>query len=138
VDEYVGLIYPSDYGYAVKEEECREVIMYNYKDTGTPVCKNNNWLFSGSHYWTISPSSKYSTYALYVAATGYVAFFVIDFEAGVRESLYLAPETKFSGSGKSNDKFYAFLWYGQFMISLGETLAHKTKKCARISSKLIF
>jgi len=109
VDEYVGLIYPSDYGYAVKEAECRDVIMSNYKDAGTPVCKNNNWLFSGSHYWTISPSSKYSTYALYVAATGYVAFFVIDFEAGVRESLYLAPETKFSGSGKSNDKFYAFL-----------------------------
>jgi len=110
VDEYVGLIYPSDYGYAVKEAECRDVVMYNYKDAGTPVCKNNNWLFSGSTYWTISPSSYYSDDAMRVDAAGcvYGSYSVSNGRFGARESLYLAPETKFSGSGKSNDKFYAF------------------------------
>jgi len=76
---------------------------------------------------------------MYVSSWGDMyTYDVNNFQFGVRESFYLAPETKFSGSGKSNDKFIAYLWYGQFMISLGETLAHKVKKCARISSKLTF
>jgi len=47
---------------------------------------------------------------MYVDDAGYVDSSHVGHSLlGARESFYLAPETKFSGSGKSNDKFYAFL-----------------------------
>ena len=54
----VGLIYPSDYGYAVLSSDCARTIKpHNYYEPA--ACKNNNWLYQGSssRQWLISPDS---------------------------------------------------------------------------------
>ena len=58
-----GLIYPSDYGYAVLSSDCtRTIKLYNYN--GTSACHNNNWLYQGSNQWQwlITPSDGTTQY----------------------------------------------------------------------------
>ncbi len=54
----VGLIYPSDYGYAVLSSDCARTIKPHYYYEPA-ACKNNNWLYQGSssRQWLISPDS---------------------------------------------------------------------------------
>ena len=65
----VGLIYPSDYGYAVDLSLCTASLGgYN-----TDECKNNNWLYySTSDQWTLSPNSGNAYTVFHVYSTGYV------------------------------------------------------------------
>ncbi len=57
-DGYIGLMYPSDYGYAVggsERTECLANTMDNWFGS-TPDCKGNDWLRDSSNYqWTITP-----------------------------------------------------------------------------------
>ena len=53
----VGLMYPSDYGYASTNTSCRS----NIYDTTNNPCQNNNWLHKNvTYYRTITPSSSAS------------------------------------------------------------------------------
>ena len=78
----VGLIYPSDYGYATiggsktNKASCRKQNLYNWNNSSYWDCKNNDWLFisqssfvNGSE-WFLSPSS--SSRAAYLNSAGYV------------------------------------------------------------------
>ena len=75
----VGLMYPSDYGYATgggstsNRTSCLAIELYNWGDAGD--CKNNDWLYN-SNAWqqTISPSahSWYASYVFGVDANGAV------------------------------------------------------------------
>ena len=55
-DGYIGLIYPSDFGYAVGgevRETCLGKSMYSY---GSDGCNTNDWLKPGNGYlWTMTP-----------------------------------------------------------------------------------
>ena len=67
----VGLMYPSDYGYAVLSSDCaRTIEPYNYSKTA--ACKNNNWLYQGSSdfQWLISPNSLFNNSAFSVNHNG--------------------------------------------------------------------
>ena len=67
----VGLMYPSDYGYAVLSSDCaRTIEPYNYG--GTAACHNNNWLYQGSSdfQWLISPNSLFNNSAFSVNHNG--------------------------------------------------------------------
>ena len=67
----VGLMYPSDYGYAVLSSDCaRTIEPYNYD--GTAACHNNNWLYQGSSdfQWLISPNSLFNNSAFSVNHNG--------------------------------------------------------------------
>ena len=69
----VGLIYLSDYGYAVLASDCpRTKELFSYD--GTAACYNNNWLFQGnsSDQWLISPSASDANRAFRVTGRGYV------------------------------------------------------------------
>ena len=69
----VGLMYPSDYGYAVLASDCaRTKEPYSYD--GTSACHNNNWLYQGSStwQWLISPNSSYAGNAFVVDEIGYL------------------------------------------------------------------
>ena len=69
----VGLIYPSDYGYAVLASDCaRTEELYNY--SGTAACYNNNWLYQGNvqYQWLISPSAFGTIAAFDVGKRGLV------------------------------------------------------------------
>ena len=77
----VGLMYPSDYGYATSggsttdRATCLNKELYNWSDSSVSDCKNNDWLYnSSSNQWTISPSASSSVarYAFRVYSRGYV------------------------------------------------------------------
>ena len=75
----VGLIYPSDYGYATSggaktnRASCLAKEMYSWDDSSVSDCKNNDWMYNSSIWqWTISPRADGSDLVFYVADTGYV------------------------------------------------------------------
>ena len=101
----VGLMYPSDYGYATvggtttNRAGCREKDVSDYY---TADCNNNDWLFtsqksswgSNKDEWLLSPYSSDSSIAAYLDRAGYVSFdveysFVDRQFAVVRPTFYL-------------------------------------------------
>ncbi len=64
---YIGLMYPSDYGYAVDSEICpRTTTLNKYGDMRIQKCFRNNWLYSGNNQCTIASHSSCSNTVLYL------------------------------------------------------------------------
>ncbi len=105
-DGYVGLMYPSDFGYAAGNSCVTGTDPYNY-DGG---CKNKDWLwmttssdYTNSSEWLMSPNSGYSNPAFYVYSSGCVGDdgFVYDARS-VRPVFYLTSSASISdGEGTS-------------------------------------
>ena len=80
----VGLMYPSDFGYATvggsttNKSSCRAKELYNWDDSSYSDCKNNDWLFTSqssfvnSGEWFLSPYSSYSGSAANLGSSGCV------------------------------------------------------------------
>ena len=100
----VGLMYPSDYGYATvggastNKSSCRTKAIYNWASSYSD-CKDNDWLFTSSNFvnnieWTITPRSDTSGNVSYISSTGNVRFQynyvdVCNFYWAVRPTFYL-------------------------------------------------
>ena len=105
-DGMVGLMYPSDFGYAAGNSCVTGTDPYNY-DGG---CKNKDWLwmttssdYTNSSEWLMSPNSGYSSPAFYVYSSGCVGDdgFVYDARS-VRPVFYLTSSASISdGEGTS-------------------------------------
>ena len=68
-DGMVGLMYPSDYGYAAGNVCATGTELFNYFGE----CSNKDWLYkTGVNQWLMSPSSGDSYYVLYVYGVGQV------------------------------------------------------------------
>ena len=64
---YIGLMYPSDYGYSVLESSCaRTINLGSYSAT----CAGQSWLYGQGYEWTITPNSSNSSYVFYVRYYG--------------------------------------------------------------------
>jgi len=105
----VGLMYPSDYGYAVLASDCaRTTNPYSYD--GTSSCHNNNWLYQGSSdkQWLISPHTSYDIFAFGVDVSGNV---YTTHTALVTNYGYFSPvmalksDVTVSGSGTQSDPY---------------------------------
>ena len=109
--DYIGLIYPSDYGYASTDASCRQNLRSGLTYTnniygGTPTCKNNNWLFNGVWYWTISPYLSIAYSVFRVDGDGRLSNHFAWYRDGVRPSLYLKADVKVvGGTGTSSDPY---------------------------------
>ena len=75
----VGLMYPSDYGYATSggsttdRTSCLATMLYYGGWNKSSDCYNNDYLYkSGYNQWTLVPDLLYSGYVFYVAWGGYV------------------------------------------------------------------
>jgi len=55
---YIGLMYPSDYGYSVLSSSCARTINLGSYNRGT--CAGQSWLYGKGYEWTISPHSSNS------------------------------------------------------------------------------
>ena len=89
-DGMVGLMYPSDYGYAA-ENDC--VIKSNLSNYNTS-CISNNWLYnSGKYQWLLSSYSGDSTGSFRIDLSGYVDDFLITGVGSVRPTFYLTSST---------------------------------------------
>lgn len=109
----VGLMYPSDYGYATSggsttdRTTCLNTNLGSWNGSSVSDCKNNDWLLSGAQ-WTISPSaaSSRASDAFYVVNNGRVSSSYAYGEIGVRPVGYLLSNTSIqSGDGSSGNPF---------------------------------
>ena len=97
--DYIGLIYPSDYGFASTDESCSQA---PYDST----CKNNNWLFKGVLYWIISPASSNANYVFRVSSDGYLSNNLPYSRRSVRPSVFLKSDIEIvSGLGTKDNMF---------------------------------
>ena len=109
----VALMYPSDYGYATSggsttnRESCLAKELYNWDSSSFSDCKNNDWLFTGTYQWTLTPHSSYLTGVFFVNSTGCVINYRDAYNSrGVRPSVYLTSNVMISGGdGTINDPY---------------------------------
>ena len=100
----VGLMYPSDYGYAVLASSCaRTTNLSSYSSTS---CAGNNWLKTDSYQWTLTPSSSSSHSVFGVSLSGSMGNSNTDFGNGVRPSIYLKSNIAIMGGSGSYDDPY--------------------------------
>ena len=78
----IGLMYPSDYGYATSggsttdRATCLAKEMYNWDGSDVSDCKTNDYLYKSSYYqWTLAPYSSYADRVFYVHYFGYVNYY---------------------------------------------------------------
>ena len=100
----VGLMYPSDYGYATSggsstdRETCLNTELYNWDGSSVSDCKNNDWLYNSSnHQWTITPDSSTSNLVFIVGSSGFVDDSNASYSRAVSPTLYLSSNVKISG-----------------------------------------
>lgn len=99
----VGLMYASDYGYAVDSISCpRTTKLNNYSSISS--CKTNNWLFNSSAQWTLTPDSSDSYQAFMVEGNGDMYYYGVYFGYGVRPSIYLKSNVKIVNNGKDGSQ----------------------------------
>ena len=108
-DGMVGLMYPSDYGYAAGNTCVTGTAPYNY-DEG---CKNKDWLWmtTSSNYsndaeWLMSPGSGNSSHAFNVDSSGFVYRDYVYVAYSARPVFYLSSSASISeGEGTSTDPY---------------------------------
>ena len=104
-DGYVGLMYPSDYGYAAGNKCSIDTNMNDYSSS----CYKKDWLHKSSDWqWVMSPYSGNSNYAWYAASIGGVIHYrySVDFNGLVFPVFYLTSTTSItSGSGTERDPY---------------------------------
>ncbi len=101
VSAKIGLMYPSDYGFASEPKSwVDELIYYDDGDyDGKNQNRENNWLFNGVLEWTILRYTDYQGYAFYVNNTGYMHWDneIYGHAFGVRPVFYLKSSVTLSG-----------------------------------------
>ena len=93
----VGLIYPSDYGYATSggnsssRSSCLKNALYTWSsNTSTSDCFNNNWIYeSNLNQWTLTSRIDHDYYAIRVTSDGFVDSHYVSNHYGVRPTVYL-------------------------------------------------
>ena len=109
----VGLMYPSDYGYATSggsatdREACLAKEVWNWDSSSFSDCRNNDWLLdSSSSQWTLTPSSSYSNNVFLVNYNGYLYYSLANNGIGARPSIYLKSNASISGGDGSESNPY--------------------------------
>ena len=99
----IGLMYISDYGYAVNNSTCSNTPMYEWWNNSN--CSSNNWL-SSTDEWTLSISAS-SDYAYRVFYAGHnIGTSAASLSYDVRPTLYLKTNTLIiSGTGTKDDPY---------------------------------
>ena len=110
----IGLMYPSDYGYATSggstsnRTSCLTKELSNWNDSSYSDCKNNDWLYNSSNWqWTVSPvaGSSGAVVVFVISNEGHVSSnlasivdgVLADNQSAVRPSVYLIPSTSILG-----------------------------------------
>ena len=105
----IGLMYPSDYGYAtgggssINRTLCLAKELLGWDSSSYTDCKNNDYLFKSSYaQWTLASNSGFAHYVFRVYTLGDVAGNYAYLTRGVRPTLYLKSNISVkSGDGTS-------------------------------------
>ena len=109
----IGLMYPSDYGYATSGGQasdrtaCLAKELYNWGSSSESDCKNNDYLFKSSYdQWTLAPASSNAYNVFRVFSSGYASDYYADSNIGVRPALFLKSSISISGGTGSSTEPY--------------------------------
>ena len=98
----IGLMYPSDYGYAASPYAWTT----NLNDYENSTIKSNNWMYMGLYEWTITPSLSRSRVVFSVHVFGFLGVYAASNEFAARPVFYLKSSIAISGgSGTSSDPY---------------------------------
>ena len=100
-DGKVGLMYPSDYGYASTDTTCRGQL-------SSTNCKNNNWLFKEIDQWTLTPFIDRTgfCFSLIIGSNGNISNNNASAANAVHPVLYLKSSVKITGgTGTATDPY---------------------------------
>ena len=107
----VGLMYPSDYGYATSGGPTtnRKSCLENGLNTWDALseCRNNDYLHNSSwNQWTITPSSNYSNSVFIVKSNGFFSSNSTDTSSYASPVVYLKSTVQITGgTGTSTDPY---------------------------------
>ena len=109
----VGLMYPSDYGYATSggttkdRSACLAKELYNWESSNFSDCKGNDYLLDASNVqWTLAPHSAYADRVFHVRTVGPVYSLNAYRTYGVRPALFLKSNIVVkSGTGESSNPY---------------------------------
>ena len=106
----VGLMYPSDYGYATSggtttdRNTCLNKELLNWDSVSD--CYNNDWIFNSAYQWTITPRASRSDYVFSLDSTGSVSSAYTGNARGVRPVVFLKSSIKIvDGDGSSSNPY---------------------------------
>ncbi len=108
----IGLMYPSDYGYAtsggssVNRASCLAKELYNWDSVSD--CYNNDWLYDSSNpQWTLTPNSDDSRTVFFVDRYGHVSHYPANItnitNLVLSPALYLSSNVRISGGDGSEE-----------------------------------
>ncbi len=107
----VGLMYPSDYGYATSggttkdRAACLAKELFNWNSSDFSDCKGNDYLYD-SYQWTLAPSSTNARSVFFANAFGYVYVRTADSVNVVRPALFLKSNILVGkGTGAKSDPY---------------------------------
>ena len=124
----VGLIYPSDYGYATSggtttsRTTCLTTSMYSWGGSGVSDCKTNSWIYnSTSTEWTLSPRA-YSSLAddvFLVSSDGGVYNYYAGYAYAASPVVFLKSAITITGGDGTSEKPYRL----KYKQNITDTLA---------------
>ena len=101
---YIGLMYPSDYGYSVLASSCARTT--NLGSYNTATCGAQSWLYGQGYEWTITPSSSYGYSVFSVNNDGYLRSVSANRGYAARPVLYLDSSVYvIDGDGSQADPY---------------------------------
>ena len=104
-DGKIALMYPSDYGYASTDTECRNQLSSSTNNIFN--CKNNNWLFNNALEWMLSPSTNAPTHVFRILSSGGVYnYFASGGVYAVRPTFFLKSTVTISSGNGTIDNPY--------------------------------
>ena len=101
---YIGLMYPSDYGYSVLASSCARTT--NLGDYDSAACAGQSWLYGQGYEWTITPILWSSNDVFYVSYYGSLSSYTARNGNAVRPVLYLDSSVYvYDGNGSQSDPY---------------------------------
>ena len=101
---YIGLMYPSDYGYSVLASSCaRTTKLSSYNSSS---CGGQSWLLKNGYEWTMTHSTSNSNYVFFVNYNAYLLRLFVISSYAVRPTAYLKSNVYvISGTGSITDPY---------------------------------
>ena len=106
----IGLMYPSDYGYATSggttkdRAACLDKELWNWRSSDFSDCKGNDYLFDAGNPWTLAPYSDNNVFVVYWL--GNVSNSIPDAASAVRPALFLKSNIQVvKGTGEKSNPY---------------------------------
>ncbi len=101
---YIGLMYPSDYGYSVLSSSCaRTTKLGSYNSSS---CGGQSWLLKNGYEWTMTPRSSASIYVFLVNSSARLYDYDAYYGHAVRPTAYLKSSVYIvSGDGSEANPY---------------------------------